>query len=197
MKLLFMRIRRFGEFSVATAIGVVLASVLLRTDVAPGDAHHDDDDGFDPVPPNLRPLSKTQEALLAAYTDALKGMLATAERTAERVLTIAFALATAYTGLIGLVSPEKERPSAVVAAPIILLAFSVIPAILALWVPLGAAPTKSDDTDDIRRRLDRAAGWKRWLSLAAVLVLAAAIVVAGLAVIDMYVHVDPPSPRPV
>lgn len=137
-----------------------------------------------PASITLRAATLHEQVVLDAYREAIKGMLASADSAAEKVLTGAFSLATAYGALVALVKPETSAAPVVVGVPFLLFGLAALAGMWALSA--GVAIESTDDVDAVRTAVATVNDTKRFRTAASVVVLAAAVVISGGVIVISY-----------
>lgn len=132
----------------------------------------------------LEPLEPHEAVLWDAYKEGIKGAIAAADSAADKVLTAAFSIATAYGALVGLVKPSGTASSAVIGAPFLVLGIAAIAAMLALTRSIE--PVGSSNLATLKTAVTGKLLWKRVWTGIAVAVMAVAIGVAGYVVVNNY-----------
>lgn len=132
----------------------------------------------------LRAPTFDEEVAIENYKGASKEALTAANSVGDKTVAAAFSFATAYGAVIALVSPE-EKPEALIAViPFVLLALA---AVLALYSQSrGVELEGSTQVSALRGVVNEAIKTKRRLSLAALILLALGVAVAGAIVYDQY-----------
>jgi hypothetical protein len=149
---------------------------------------------------NLRPVSLEEEIALEAYREAIKAGLASADGAADKILTAALSIGTAYAGLLALVKPEKEAAPTLLALPFIALG---IAALCAAWaLSRGVKSLSQLKVDAVRGAVDDTLKSKRLWTGLAVLGIVAGLGLAAIVVFSAYgagavSPVASPSPSPV
>lgn len=130
------------------------------------------------------PVTISEQAILDAYRETLKGSVASTDSGTGTVLTAAFSIATAYGALIGLVAPTDQPSSVAVGIPFAVFGAAAVLAMIALvqGIKVAAHPTSDELISPFKSLLLR----KRLLAGAAVAALAAAIIVSAVVVINAY-----------
>jgi hypothetical protein len=158
----------------------------------------------------LRPVSLEEEIALEAYREAIKAGLASADGAADKILTAALSIGTAYAGLLALVKPEKEAAPTVLALPFI--AFGVA-ALFGAWALSKGVQSLSElNVDKVRSAVDDTLKAKRLrigvgilgivagLGLAAFVVFSAygagAVTCSGVECVDVVPDASPAPPTP-
>jgi hypothetical protein len=143
----------------------------------------------------LRSPTFDEEVAIDNYRNASKEALSAANSVADKIVTAAFSIATAYGALIALVKPE-ETPSPIAAViPFALLAIAVGIALYAQSLGIGLAG--GDELEKLQKAVKDTVGAKRLWSRVALACLALGVLVAGILVNDVYAKPAPKSPVPV
>lgn len=121
-----------------------------------------------------------QTAVLAAYTEAIKGALTAADSAAAAVGAAAFSLATAYGALVGLVAAKPAPPSFVLVLPFIGFAAS---AVVSTWAKFFGAEIDSENgIAEIQHILRRNIRWKRTLGSIGLATIVVSMIGTGILV---------------
>lgn len=132
----------------------------------------------------LRGLTLEEEIALEAYREATKAGLSSADGAADKVLTAAISIASAYAALLALVKPEKEAAPIVLALPLLALGAA---AAAAAWALVRGVPSLSKlDVAAVRDAVDNTVGDKRLWTGIAVFLLILALAVAAWVVLETY-----------
>src|SRR5256885_11469213 len=94
-----------------------------------------------PLPGKPRPPYYNESVLLDAYKEAIKGALAAADTAADKILTAAFSLTTAYGALVALAQPKAGSTPIVILLPFLPFACAAVLAVLALLPSVSVAAT--------------------------------------------------------
>jgi hypothetical protein len=132
----------------------------------------------------LTPLTFSESVIVDNYRAAVGGALAAADSVADKVVTAAFAVATAYGAVITLVAPKDLQTPWQAAVPFVPLALAVGVALLTQSIGISVQPT--DAVDAVRKNTINAIRWKRLLGGVSLVVLAIALVTAGWVVYSFY-----------
>jgi len=132
----------------------------------------------------LRGLTLEEEIALEAYREATKAGLSSADNAADKVLTAAISIASAYAALLALVKPEKEAAPTFLAVP--LLALGAAAAASAWSLGRGVPSLSRLDVAAVRDAVDKTVGSKRKWTGFAVLLLIVALGTAAWVVIRTY-----------
>lgn len=132
----------------------------------------------------VRPLSFEEQTAVAAYEKAISDALAAADSAAERLITAAFSIATAYGALIALVAPEDETKSWILGLPFLPLMGAAIAAMVAHTVGIDVDIT--GDIQLVTRRIESSIVSKRRPAWIALVLMVVAVAVAGWIVVDRY-----------
>jgi hypothetical protein len=73
------------------------------------------------VPAGIPRLTFEEQTAVTAYEKAVSDALSAADSAAEKLITAAFSIATAYGALVALVAPKEETRSLVLGLPFIFL----------------------------------------------------------------------------
>src|SRR6266508_2261604 len=143
---------------------------------------------------SLRPLSQGEQALLAAYQEAMKGALDAANTAAEFLATVAAAAITGYAALIGLVQPQNVAAPVVVGLPFVFFAIALVLAVVSRLVSVPI--TIENDLSKIEGLLTGRISSKRRIAVATLVVMLAGIVFSGYLIATTYPRPAAPSPSP-
>jgi hypothetical protein len=132
----------------------------------------------------LRPTTLEEQLALEAYQEAIKGALSSADSAADKILTAALSVSTLYGALVTLVKPETEAAPIVLAIPFALLALA---AVISGWaLTAGVSNLESAKVESVKKAVRDTISAKRLRSNAAVLLMAIALVAAGVVVTYAY-----------
>jgi hypothetical protein len=132
----------------------------------------------------LRSLTFAEAVAVENYKAAASGALASANSSADRLVTAAFTLATAYSAAIALVQPSGSPASWTVLLPLVPLAITVVLGLVAQSITVSLAAT--NDAATVQSNVASAVKTKRILSIIAVVVLVIGIGAAAWALYDTY-----------
>ena len=132
----------------------------------------------------LTPLTFSEQIVVDNYRAAMTGALAAADSVADKVVTAAFSVATAYGAVIVLIAPKDSQTPWQAVIPFVPLALAMG---LALYAQsIGIEIGETDVVETVRTRVQSTVSgkrkWGRW-SLAA---LVAALIAAGWVVYSFY-----------
>jgi hypothetical protein len=132
----------------------------------------------------LRSLLFDETVAIDNYKEAAKAALSSASDVADKIVTAAFSVATAYGAAVALVKPKDSSSPLLIVAPFAALALTVG---LALYAQSIGVSTKTTTTTEQAKSIVAGAITKKrlftWLALA---VLVAGMLVAGIAVYSTY-----------
>ncbi len=131
-----------------------------------------------------RPLSFEEELAVSAYEKATSDALSAADSAAEKLITAAFSIATAYGALIALVAPEDDTSSWILGLPFVPLMIAAIAAMFART--RGVDVDLTNEIDKVMERVEDAVKAKRTPSWIALGFMVLAVAVAGWIVVDRY-----------
>jgi uncharacterized membrane protein len=134
--------------------------------------------------PILREETFAQKVAIDSYSSAATGALASADGTADKIATAAFSAATAYGAVVALVAPKDAASPLLIVLPFAVLAAAVVAALYAESVTVPLNPT--NDPDLIATRIKGAVSGKRKWSRVALALLVIGLVVAGVAIREVY-----------
>jgi hypothetical protein len=137
------------------------------------------------VVPEVRSLYFDELLAIESYKKATSDALGAADGVADKVVTAAFSIATAYGAVVALVAPKDGASPIEIVAPFACLAIAVVLALVAQSVGVSMVSGKTT-AKLVRSTVQSALAWKRGISRSGLVVLAAAMVVAGLVVYDTY-----------
>jgi hypothetical protein len=140
--------------------------------------------GADVANGTARPLTYTEETARVAYEKAISDSLTSATSSAEKLLTAAFSIATAYGALIALVAPENETKSWILGLPFLPLMGAAIAAMVALT--LGISADITNDIEKLTERIENSVKAKRIPSWIALGFMVVAVAIAAWVVVDRY-----------
>jgi hypothetical protein len=132
----------------------------------------------------LRPLSFEEQVAVDNYKKATSESLAATGEMADKIVTAAFSVATAYGAVVALVAPKDSASPILVVAPFAVLALALG---IALWGEgIGVPVTSATTTEDARTSVTNTIGTKRLLNNIALSVLVVAMALAGYVLYHTY-----------
>jgi hypothetical protein len=132
----------------------------------------------------LEELTFSERVAVDNYRGAMTGALAAADSIADKVVTAAISVATAYGAVIVLVAPKDSNTPLQAVLPFIPLACAVG---LALYAQsIGIAIDPQDEVAAVRDRIQRTIGSKRTWGRVALAVLVVGLIMAGWVVYSFY-----------
>jgi hypothetical protein len=145
---------------------------------------------------DLRAPTFNEEVAIDNYKAASKDSLSSATSVADKIVTAAFSIGTAYGAVIALVAP-KDTPAPLVAAiPFALLALAIVSALYAQSIAVAVAGT--DDLDSLTSAVNDTAHKKRKWGRIALALLTAGIIATGIIIREEYSEpAKEGSPEPV
>jgi hypothetical protein len=149
---------------------------------------HPNEEKEQDVPPEtdgLRSQYFSEKVIIDTFVTAGTGALTRADGIAEKVVTAAFSVATAYTAVIALVAPKDSVSPPLVIAPFILFAAAIVLALMAQSVQLQLEPA-TNDVREISRRVQTSTRSKRDWGYGGLAALTLGLVIAGLAIYETY-----------
>lgn len=146
--------------------------------------------------PELRPPTFDEEVAIENYKTASKEALSAANSVADKIVTAAFSIATAYGAVVALVAPEETPSPVAVVVPFALLAIAVGTALYAQSI--GIDLKGGEALDKLQKAVKDAVKCKRRWSRVALFSLAVGVLAAGILVREVYAEpAEPESPVPV
>jgi hypothetical protein len=143
----------------------------------------------------IEPPTYAEQAVMGAYTEAMKGSITAADNAAAAVTTAGFSLATAYGALIGIVQPKAAAGPVALAWPFLGFAVAALLGLAARF--FGTSFELKDSLPQIVTHLKDVVRWKQILGGIGATILVVTLVLAGILVSAAYGNSVPaPSPIP-
>jgi hypothetical protein len=133
---------------------------------------------------NLRTPTYAETISIESYKTSAGTALSDANSFADKIVTAAVSIASAYGAVIALVAPKGDPSPIAVAGPFVALAVAVAAALYAQSIGVNLDPT--NDLDTIRSRIVSSVSSKRIWAGAGLFLLAVGMVWAGIVVHDTY-----------
>lgn len=133
----------------------------------------------------LRSQYFSERVVIDNYVTAGTTALASADGVADKIVTAAFSVATAYAAVIALVAPKDSTSPVLTITPFVLLAVAILLALIAQSVQLQLEPA-TNVVEEISSRVTNCTNAKRHWGYGALAALVVGLGLAGYAIYQTY-----------